>query len=139
MEIPKTSYTSSTSKASKKKKKSESGFSAALSESAGSHSTSETSGSSNIDSILSLQEVSLDEEKKRQGKNYGAQLLDELDKIKNAVLSGRISMDQLTALKHKIEAARPSIEDMQLNQILNEIELRAKVEIAKYKKYGPAA
>lgn len=138
MEIQKTNYTVSTAKSSKKKRKSNSSFAEALSsasETFSSHETSSPSSIININSILSLQEVSIDEEKRRQGKQYGNDLLSELEEMRTLILTGNLPINQLTNLEQKLKKERPNINDIKLNQILNEIELRVKVEIAKYKKY----
>ena len=139
MEIQKSIYTSSSSRARKKRKTASSSFTAVLAETNDAQSSNETSHSSNINplnSILSLQEISIQDEEKRRGRTYGDMLLNDLEHLRNSILSGKVSISQLESIQKNIETARPDVNDLQLTQIMNDIELRAKVEIAKYKKYA---
>lgn len=87
-----------------------------------------------MDSILSLQEVgdSTEEESRRQLYRRGEDILDRLSEIQAEILSGAISVDRLQNLAQLLRTRRETVEDPRLQQIIDEIELRAEVEIAKW-------
>ena len=62
---------------------------------------------------------------------YGDDLLNRLDDLRLAILDGVLSKDKLTELAHNLRQKRQNSDDPKLNEIINEIELRAEVEIAK--------
>ncbi|MEL0106268.1 MAG: flagellar assembly protein FliX [Rhodospirillales bacterium] len=112
------------------------GFMDALKQAAGPQETkevSETSMAQPVESILSIQAMqdTGDEESRRQAKHYGLDLLDRLDEIREGLLIGAIPKDQLVELAQAMRQKRRQSDDPQLNQIIDEIELRAEVEIAK--------
>jgi hypothetical protein len=86
---------------------------------------------SGMDSLLALQEVHPDETRGAV-QRHAADLLDELDELRHGLLVGALSRSQLMRLKGLITARRASINDPRLAEILDEIELRAAVELAKY-------
>jgi hypothetical protein len=61
----------------------------------------------------------------------GSNLLDTLDQLKIALLSGRVSPQQLELLKGQVRQRGDAVDDPGLADILAHIELRAEVEIAK--------
>ena len=87
-----------------------------------------------MDSILSLQEVgsSTDEENRRALYQRGEDILDRLGEIQREILSGGISVERLQNLAKLLRARRQTVDDPQLQGIMDEIELRAEVEIAKW-------
>lgn len=86
-----------------------------------------------IDSILSIQETGdpTQERGRRQGIQYGGDLLDHLEELRRDLLLGVIEKDKLSGLAQKMRAQRRQSDDPKLNEIIDEIELRAEVEIAK--------
>lgn len=86
-----------------------------------------------MESILAVQEVPDATDGRSKGilLRYGDKLLDYLDEIRLAILSGAISKQRLAALAQMLREKRQTCEDPRLNEILDEIELRAEVEIAK--------
>jgi hypothetical protein len=70
------------------------------------------------------------ERKKRQAKR-GHDLLDGLDKLKAALLSGRVQISELETLKTTLSLRREMTDDPRLDDVLAHIELRAAVELAK--------
>jgi hypothetical protein len=86
-----------------------------------------------MDSVLSIQEVpdALDEQARRQAVDRGGQLLDKLDQLRLRLLEGSIPKDQLAELARAVRARRQMTTDPHLVAIIDEIELRAEVEIAK--------
>lgn len=84
-----------------------------------------------VDGLLALQEVDEDGRGRRQAREHGEALLDRLDEIRDALLTGRMNPDTLDRLLAQVRRQRSAITDPRLNDILDEIELRAAVELAK--------
>jgi hypothetical protein len=84
-----------------------------------------------IDALLALQEVSEDPGGRNRGRRHGEELLDRLDDIRLGLLSGRMSIGALERLSAMVVAQRAQVDDPSLAIILNEIEIRAAVELAK--------
>jgi hypothetical protein len=86
-----------------------------------------------VESILSVQEVpdAPDERSRGLARQYGDDILDRLESLRRDVLLGAISKDQLADLAHALRARQGRTDDPRLKAIIDEIELRAKVEIAK--------
>ncbi len=61
----------------------------------------------------------------------GADLLDRLDEIRHALLCGAMARESLADLRRHVQARRPLVDDARLGAILDEIDLRASVELAK--------
>ena len=87
-----------------------------------------------VDAILAMQESGDggEERAKKQARAYGIELLDRLSELQDGLLQGAIPKDKLMEIAHKIRSERKKVDDKRLNDILDEIELRAEVEIAKY-------
>ncbi len=87
-----------------------------------------------VDALLAMQEVGEvdDERTRRKAAAYGRDLLDKLQDLQGALLAGAIEKEKLMALAHKIRTARVRVQDERLSTILDEIELRVEVEIAKH-------
>jgi hypothetical protein len=83
-----------------------------------------------IGSLLALQAVEDPTLKKRKLVRRGNQLLDTLDEIKTDLLVGRVSEGRLNQLMALISQARER-SDPALDGLLDDIELRARVELAK--------
>ncbi|MBB6209273.1 hypothetical protein FHS48_000675 [Novispirillum itersonii] len=86
-----------------------------------------------IESILAMQSVDPDAgggARKRMIQR-GEELLDHLEELRQGVLDGKVSKDSLTSLAHLARTRRESGVDPQLAAVLDEIELRAEVELAK--------
>lgn len=86
-----------------------------------------------VESILAVQEVpdATEERSRALARDYGETVLDRLEGIRRDILLGAISKEKLAELAHSLRAQRTKSNDPRLNAILDEIELRAKVEIAK--------
>jgi len=87
-----------------------------------------------VDALLAMQEVgdATDGRARKQAQSYGEDLLDRLTALQDALLRGAIPKENLIEMAKRIRTARTKVQDPQLNAILDEIELRAEVEIAKY-------
>ena len=69
----------------------------------------------------------------------GGRILDVLDGIKVAMLGGELSGGDLDRLRRAIREERAATEDPKLEAVLDEIEVRAQVEMAKLEKGARAA
>ena len=85
-----------------------------------------------VDGLLTLQEVDDASARASRGKKRGQDLLDGLDELRHGLLTGTISRDRLVALAKLAQSRRAQIDDPRLAEILDEIDLRAQVELAKY-------
>lgn len=83
-----------------------------------------------IDALLSVQSVEDPLIGRRRALDYGGDILDILEALKLDVVSGRISEGRLKALRSAV-AKRPTSDNAELDRLLADIELRAKVELAK--------
>ncbi len=84
-----------------------------------------------VDALLALQEVADDGGGRKRGQRHGEALLEQLDDLHLGLLSGRMSLDALERLSVMVAAKRDNVGDPRLSQILDEIEVRAAVELAK--------
>ncbi len=84
-----------------------------------------------VDSLLSLQEVPDPEQGNQHSAKHGKDILDVLDEIRLGLLNGRIPEHRLTALVRLLSTRHQAFVDPRLSQIVDEIELRARVELAK--------
>jgi hypothetical protein len=98
----------------------------------GSHATA------GMDALLALQAFDLDDEprqrRRRQAVAQGRNLLDALDGLKIALLSGHVPQEQLARLSQLVETGINEVDDPGLLDVLKEIDLRAQVEMAKFSK-----
>lgn len=85
-----------------------------------------------VDALIALQEVGDATTGRKRAMRRGQEMLDLLDGVRQGLLLGGISRHKLDALIHAVKSERSAIDDPRLQQILDEIELRAAVEIAKY-------
>jgi len=81
--------------------------------------------------LLALQEVADATQSRRRAVRRGKDLLDRLDDIRHGLLLGTIPADRLVALARTLREQRAMIDDPQLLALLDDIELRAAVELAK--------
>ncbi len=84
-----------------------------------------------VDGLLSIQEVPDSTDGTRRAFKRGEEMLDMLDDIKLGLLVGVIPMPKLRELLVTVENRRDEVSDPELGKILDEIELRARVELAK--------
>lgn len=84
-----------------------------------------------IDGILALQEVDEDGRGTRQERERGEAILDRLDDIRHGLLTGSVNPQTLETLLTQVQQQRKTFTDPRLTEILEEIELRAAVELAK--------
>lgn len=84
-----------------------------------------------LDSLLALQEVEDSTQGRSRGLKHGEQLLDMLDQIRDGLLSGGIPKETLQRLSHAVSKREDDFTDPRLQSVLDEIDLRAQVELAK--------
>ena len=86
---------------------------------------------STVDALLALQGDGDLAERRRRSVKRGYDLLDTLDRLKAALLSGRVATADLQRLTATLAERRDLSGDPRLDDLLSHIELRAKVELAK--------
>lgn len=107
-------------------------FSRLLEAPEGTASVSSSAAIGSVDALLAAQAVeSTGEEERRQARKRGDEILDRLDELRHGLLAGTLSRSQLMQLAGLVRARRASVVDPKLREIIDEIELRAEVEIAK--------
>jgi hypothetical protein len=84
-----------------------------------------------VESILTLQGLDDSTSGRSKGLVHGEQLLDMLDQVRDGLLAGGIPRMTLNRLATAVGRRQESFADPKLQGILDEIDLRAKVELAK--------
>ena len=102
-------------------------------------SVSNLGGVMGVEALLALQDVETATERRRRSVGRAGRLLDELDGIKVALLGGELSQAQLDRLSRAVREQRSATEDPKLEAVLDEIETRAAVELAKLESAGRGA
>jgi hypothetical protein len=85
----------------------------------------------NVGALLAAQAIPDEAEKRRRATRRANSLLDQLDDVRVATLTGNVSKAHLANLSRTLREQNERIEDDELRQILQEVELRAEVELAK--------
>jgi hypothetical protein len=86
---------------------------------------------SSLGALLALQEVGGPLERRRKAVKRAGRILDVLDEVKIALLEGSLPAASLNRLLAAIREQRDGTDDAVLEGLLNEIETRAAVELAK--------
>lgn len=84
-----------------------------------------------IDALLSVQEMSGEEERSAQAKARAEELLERLEELRQSMLTGVLSADKLDALVSLVSSERQLTSDPGLAETLDQVELLARVELAK--------
>ncbi|WP_337188440.1 flagellar assembly protein FliX [Phenylobacterium sp.] len=92
-----------------------------------------------VEALLALQDVESAVERRRRSVNRAGRLLDELDGLKIALLGGELSKAQVERLARAVREQRAATDDPKLEAVLDEIETRAAVELAKLESAARAA
>lgn len=91
-----------------------------------------------IDALLLIQQVDESGEREARKKmlRRGEDILDKLEDIRHGLLLGTVPQEKLMDLAQMVRSRRENCQDPRLAALLDEIELRAEVEIAKLSKLG---
>lgn len=85
-----------------------------------------------IGGLLALQEVSDEDAGRSQTISHANNLLKSLEALRQSLLLGSVPIDVLRTLESRLKNQRQATIDPQLHAIIDDIELRAAVELAKY-------
>ena len=100
-------------------------------------STSSSSGVSgansiaSVDSLLAVQEADDHGASEERARKRASHMLDRLEDLRDGLLSGSLPRESLIELAGLVRTRRDQVSDAGLAETLNEIELRAAVELAK--------
>ncbi len=84
-----------------------------------------------VDSLLALQEVPDPRQGRSKGLRRANDLLSRLEEIRLGLLTGEIPVHRLRSLSLALETERNSTPDPRLHEVMEEIELRCAVKLAK--------
>ena len=90
---------------------------------------------SSLDALLALQAVDDPLQKRKKAVRRGQAVLDTLDDVKADLLVGRVGEGKLNQLLSLIGQAREQTQPG-LDAVLDDIELRARVELAKFERFA---
>lgn len=129
------------SRTTKKQKSSGGSFADALTSLGGADVAPEAETVASVDSVaglLAIQEApdATDRPAKRRAVMHGNSLLDGLEEIRLGLLTGSIPMDRLMRLAQALRGRNASSGDAELEDLIDQIELRAEVELAKLQRRG---
>lgn len=86
---------------------------------------------SNVGALLAVQQAESRIEGDKEAIAHGTRLLDLLDDLKVGLLEGKVPGHKLDQLARAVSDASEQSTDLRLTEILKEIDLRARVELAK--------
>ena len=89
-------------------------------------------GASPIESLLTAQEMPGGTVSRRRAAKRGGDILDQLERLRLGLITGAIPRRDLQRLVEMLAEQRENIADPGLISVIDEIDLRAQVEIAKY-------
>jgi hypothetical protein len=87
-----------------------------------------------LSSLLAVQEAPDPMDPKKRAIRHGDALLDELKELQVGLVEGWVAEDTLRGLANMLDQPRPAIDDPELSRVLDDIELRAAVELAKFER-----
>lgn len=93
--------------------------------------TAATTPVQTVNALLALQEVDDAAQQPSRGRRRAEDILDRLEELRLSLVLGTVSVDRLERLADLLAQRDEAIEDPQLAEIINEIEIRAAVELAK--------
>ncbi|MDO8297879.1 MAG: flagellar assembly protein FliX [Caulobacter sp.] len=96
-------------------------------------------GVGSIGALIALQDVGGPLERRRRAMGRAGRILDVLDEVKLALIDGAVSGTDLDRLMRAVREERMATDDSGLEGVLNEIETRAAVELAKLEQAKVAA
>lgn len=87
---------------------------------------------SDVGQMLLIQEVSDEEANRKKAIRTGHMTLDALENLRLSILFGEVTEGQLLGIRQLVERQRMTTLDPHLRAVLDDIELRVAVELAKY-------
>lgn len=89
-----------------------------------------------VDALLSVQATESPTERaaKKRMRERADDILGELDKLRHGLLTGTMTLGQVVDIADVVASHRERVTDPKLTAILDEIDLRAQIEIAKARK-----
>lgn len=84
-----------------------------------------------VDALLALQQVDDGAAERERAKGRAEEILARLDELRIGLLTGAMPRERLEQLGHLARSRRGTTNDPRLDQVLEEIDLRAQVELAK--------
>ena len=93
--------------------------------------TSAPAPTSGVDSVFAVQSVDDREGNSRKAKERAELMLSRLEDLRDGLLMGMVPTDRLHELAMAARQQREELDDPRLSEILDDIELRARVELAK--------
>lgn len=94
-------------------------------------SLSDVAATSGVTNMLALQEITEEELSRKKLVQKGRDLLDSLERLRHQLLIGGVPVAVLQELSGRLSLQRQMVNDPQLLAIIDDIELRAAVELAK--------
>jgi hypothetical protein len=94
---------------------------------------------SSLEALIALQDVGGPLERRRRALGRASAILDALEGLKLDLLEGRLSPGAIQSLTRAVRDQRALTDEPGLEAILDEIETRAAVELAKLQRWGVAA
>jgi len=89
-----------------------------------------------VDALLAVQgaESATERSAKRRMRERGEKVLRQLDHLRLAILTGNLTLGQVLDVADVVASHRENITDAGMTAVLDEIDLRAQIEIAKMRK-----
>lgn len=84
-----------------------------------------------VNGVLALQEVDDATARASRGKMRAQEMLEKLDEIRHGLLAGGLPRQKVVELARIVQTRKIHVDDPRLAEILDEIDLRAQVELAK--------
>ena len=98
---------------------------------AGAAATNDVASMAGLSNLLALQEISEKDVYKRKMVQHGHSMLDSLDKLRRQILMGTVPPHLLHDIARQLSIQKQGVADPQLLAIMEDIELRTAVELAK--------
>lgn len=89
-----------------------------------------------LGTLIAMQSIPEGSARRSKAAKRGADILTLLDELRDGLLAGHLSVTLARRLSHVVNAETDSFDDPRLRAILDDIDLRAKVELAKLELAG---
>jgi len=93
--------------------------------------TSDVAATAALNQLLALQEISEEDIQRKKLVQRGSNLLDSLERLRGQLLVGTLGPEVLLDLGRQLAIEKQSVTDPALSSLIEDIELRAAVELAK--------